>query len=190
MDTTTTTNSNSNDNDGGQAMNSIQSINGCTCGWAAPEHCNMHHSDTPGYLVKYVELEAINLVPGDEIINSWNERVIISEIEDGAWQTLNLKVAHGEHTGSMQLNVHQLVQVASYEPTPEYQAFLDEEEAIHTGRAVQLTHCYLCYLEATGKPDFSPKQDQGPLRGIIRRSVSSGSDPYEVQHLNCGHGLI
>jgi hypothetical protein len=54
----------------------------------------------------------------------------------------------------------------------------------------ETVHCYLCYLEQTGRPDDSLKADQGPLRKVIRRSVSKGSDPYSVLHLECGHGII
>lgn len=75
--------------------------------------------------------------------------------------------------------------------TQTYEEWCEEEEAIHSGSAIQLTPCCLCYLALTGKADTSPRGDQGPLRGIIRRSTSGGSDPYEVLHLApCGHAVI
>lgn len=51
-------------------------------------------------------------------------------------------------------------------------------------------HCYLCFLYENERVDDSPKADQGPLRPVVRRSISKGSDPYEVLHLSCGHAII
>lgn len=76
-----------------------------------------------------------------------------------------------------------------YEPMDEaaYLAWCDEMEAIHEGRAIELVPCYLCHLEATGKV---AADGEGPLRGVLRHSTTPGPDPYDVQHLSCGHGLI
>jgi hypothetical protein len=86
--------------------------------------------------------------------------------------------------------------------TPEYLAYCEEEEAIHEGRATRLTHCYLCFLEATGKADMSPKSDQGPLRGVLSEGTAYGfdrrasarqgfdGDPYSALRLSCGHTII
>lgn len=51
-------------------------------------------------------------------------------------------------------------------------------------------HCYLCYLDATGKPDDSMKLDQGPLRKVLRHSTCNPADPTDVLHLSCGHAII
>lgn len=89
-----------------------------------------------------------------------------------------------------------------YVHDPGYRLYIDEETAIHEGLAMRLTHCYLCYLEATGKPDMSPKMDQGPLRGVIgektvygfdivaSKRVGFDGDPYSAVKLTCGHSLI
>lgn len=74
--------------------------------------------------------------------------------------------------------------------TRTYEEYCEEEEAIHSGTAIQLTHCYLCYLETEGKADTSPKADQGPLRGILKRTCPPSADPTEVLHLSCGHAII
>jgi hypothetical protein len=66
---------------------------------------------------------------------------------------------------------------ATEEYSLEYILYCEEQEAIWRGTAIQLTECYLC-------PEGSPR------RGILRHSVSGGSDPYDVQHLNCGHAII
>lgn len=58
-----------------------------------------------------------------------------------------------------------------------YEEFCEEEEAVHSGSAIQLTSCYLC-------PEGSP------LRGILKRTCPPSPDPYEVQHLSCGHAII
>lgn len=86
--------------------------------------------------------------------------------------------------------------------TPEYIAYCEEQEAIHEGRATQLVHCYLCYLDEHGKADMSPKADQGPLRGVVAERTVYGfdraasarqgydGDPYAAVKLTCGHTLI
>src|SRR5205814_5282592 len=52
-------------------------------------------------------------------------------------------------------------------------------------------HCYLCYLDEHGKPDTSEKMDQGPLRKVVRRSITApNGDTTEVLHLECGHAII
>lgn len=71
-----------------------------------------------------------------------------------------------------------------------YDEFNAEQEAIHDGTATELTGCYLCHLEETGRPDMTPKASESPLRGIVRRKSTGGSDPYELMMLSCGHGII
>jgi hypothetical protein len=80
--------------------------------------------------------------------------------------------------------------------------FFEEAEAIHNGTATQLIHCYLCYLEATGKADTTPKADLGPLRGVVKEGTCYGfnlqasrrqgfdGDPYASYKLSCGHVII
>jgi hypothetical protein len=69
--------------------------------------------------------------------------------------------------------------------------FYAELDAIWEGRATRLVHCYLCFLEETGKPDFSQRGDRGPLRGVARTFTGGGSDPTEVLVLvPCGHEII
>jgi len=89
-----------------------------------------------------------------------------------------------------------------YADDPAYLAWCEEQEAIEDGRAVELRHCYLCHLEQTGHADLSPRQDQGPLRGVLTHGTAYGfsraasarqgydGDPYDVVRLTCGHGLI
>lgn len=89
-----------------------------------------------------------------------------------------------------------------YIDDPAYLAHREEQEAIEEGRATELVHCYLCFLEETGKADMSPRQDQGPLRGVVTHGTAYGfdraasarqgydGDPYDMVRLTCGHSLI
>lgn len=75
--------------------------------------------------------------------------------------------------------------------SPEYLAFMEEQEAIMEGLATELTHCYLCYLEKTGHADMSRKQDLGPLRGIAGTFTAIPEDPTAALRLiPCGHVII
>lgn len=79
----------------------------------------------------------------------------------------------------------------SDEDEASYASYVEEMEAIESGRAMRVVHCYLCHLNETGRPDDSPKADQGPLRGIVREYTSKGFDPYAVYVLTpCGHHII
>lgn len=80
--------------------------------------------------------------------------------------------------------------VEPWHDDPAYLAFQAEQEAIHDGLATELVHCYLCWLEATGTADCSPRQDQGPLRGVVGHGCTGGFDPYATVKLTCGHTLI
>lgn len=69
-----------------------------------------------------------------------------------------------------------------------YDAYCAEQEAIESGMAMRLTHCYLC------EPDHHKRmaQDAGPLRGIIdEKTVNKAFDATcAVQVTPCGHWLI
>jgi len=69
---------------------------------------------------------------------------------------------------------------------PAYLEFLDEQEAIESGLAVELRHCYLC------EPDFNKRcqPDAGPLRGVLGHGTTPGDDPYDLAYMSCGHALI
>lgn len=68
-------------------------------------------------------------------------------------------------------------EAAAQDEDPSYVAWCEEQDAIHEGRAVQLTACYLC-------PGGSP------LRGIIGESTCNPADPTALLHLSCGHRII
>ena len=74
--------------------------------------------------------------------------------------------------------------------TTTYDEYCEEQEAIWAGRATELVHCYLCFLEDAGTADMSPRADQGPLRGVLKRTCPPSPDPTEVLHLSCGHAII
>lgn len=69
-----------------------------------------------------------------------------------------------------------------------YDAYVAELEAIESGNAMRLTHCYLC------EPNHHKRmeKDAGPLRGIIaEKTVNKEFDPTcAVQVTPCGHWLI
>lgn len=67
-----------------------------------------------------------------------------------------------------------------------YEEFCEEEEAVYAGTAVRLVHCYLC------EPDLNKRmvKDAGPLRGVLKETVTPGPDPYQCLHLSCGHAII
>ena len=64
----------------------------------------------------------------------------------------------------------------------------EEQLAIEEGRATEVVNCYLCYLEQTGKADYTGKL--GPFRAVVNRGTTPGFDPYATQKLSCGHTLI
>lgn len=77
----------------------------------------------------------------------------------------------------------------AYDPAeadPAYLAFCEEQAAIHDGTATELVRCYLC------EPNVNLRlaKDAGPLRGVLARSVTGGSDPTEMLSLSCGHEVI
>jgi hypothetical protein len=71
--------------------------------------------------------------------------------------------------------------------TPEYQAFIEELDAIERGDAVQLTECHRCH-KLVGVLD-----DKGVCYGFDRAAsarVGYDGDPYTVLKLSCGHTQI
>lgn len=75
--------------------------------------------------------------------------------------------------------------------TPEYRAYEEVLEAIATGRAIELVHCYICWMnENPGQPPVFSDQ-YGPLRGVVRVGTTPGPDPYRLLTLApCGHQII
>lgn len=72
-----------------------------------------------------------------------------------------------------------------------YEAFQEEEAAIHEGRATRLLRCFICYLEQTGQPDYTQRSELSPLRGVMRSHCTWWhADPTEVYVLSCGHTII
>lgn len=69
---------------------------------------------------------------------------------------------------------------------PAYLAWCEEQEAIHTGRATELTHCYLCEPNV----NLRLQPGAGPLRGVLARGTTRCSDPSETLTLSCGHVVI
>jgi hypothetical protein len=63
--------------------------------------------------------------------------------------------------------------------------FDEAMEAVHEGRAMDLTRYYLC--PPTG---IWSKEGDGPLRGIVRTYTNRSADPTEVAVLTCGHEVI
>jgi len=69
----------------------------------------------------------------------------------------------------------------------EYQAFIEELDAIERGDAVQLTECHRCH-KLVGVLD-----DKGVCYGFDRAAsarVGYDGDPYTVLKLSCGHTQI